>query len=129
MMKRGVRGPTENYEATGLSAINESRARGFYLRSLLWRTAQGGLLSVAVGALLSAGCASNDRSGSATAHFQEPPKKAEDLQLVDCRLPAQVRQVGHQFIYHRQTIKTSSTDCEIRGGSQQGSSPTSKADD
>ena len=129
MLKHGISGPVEDYEATGLSPMNESRARGFYVRSLLSRTARAGVLTVAVGALLSAGCASNDRSGSATGRFQEPSKNAEDLQVVDCRLPAQVLQAGHQFIYHRQTIKTSTGDCEIRGGSPQGSSPTSKADD
>ncbi len=84
MTKRGISSPAEDYEAAGLS-----------------RPARAGLLAVAVGVLLSAGCASNDLSGSATA-----PKKAEDLQVVDCRLPADVRQIGRQFIYHRQTIKT-----------------------
>ena len=127
MMKHWITSPVEDYEPTGLSPMNESRPHGFSVRSLLWRTARAGLLTVAVGALLSAGCASKDLSGSATA-FQEPTKKAEDLQVVDCRLPAQVLQVGHQFIYHRQTIKASTSDCEIRGGSPQGSSPTSKAD-
>ena len=90
---------------------------------------RGAVLTVAVGALLSTGCASNDRSGSATARFLEASKKAEDLQVVDCRLPPRVLQTDHQFIYHRQTIKTSTSDCEIRGGSSQGSSPASKADD
>ena len=107
MTKRGIRSPAEDHEAASLS-----------------RPARAGLLAVAVGVLLSTGCASNDLSGSATA-----PKKADDLQVVDCRLPADVRQIGRQFIYHRQTIKTSSSDCEIRGGSQPGSDPTSKADD
>jgi hypothetical protein len=126
-MKHGSCSPAEDYEATGLSPMNESRAHGFFVRSLLWRTARAARLTVAVGALLSAGCASQDRSGSATAHFQEPPTKAEDPQLVDCLLPAQVRQVGHQFIYHRQTIKTSASDCEIRGGLQREASPSSSS--
>src|SRR6266571_436564 len=59
MTKRGISSPAEDYEAAGLS-----------------RPARAGLLAVAVGVLLSAGCASNDLSGSATA-----PKKAEDLQI------------------------------------------------
>lgn len=127
MTKRGIDSPAEAHEVTGLSPVNESRRPSFCVQSVLWRTARGGLLTVAAGALLFTGCASKDLSGSVAS--QEAPNPAGDLQVVDCRLPAQVRQIGHQFIYHRQTIKTSASDCEVRGGSQQGPSPTSKVDD
>ncbi len=43
---------------------------------------------------------------------------AEDLFIVDCLLPPQVRQLGQQFTYlsARQPIRTSAKDCAIRGG-------------
>ena len=42
----------------------------------------------------------------------------DKLLVVDCLLPAQVRQLGTGFTYlaPRQAIKTSGSDCEIRGG-------------
>jgi hypothetical protein len=42
----------------------------------------------------------------------------EKLLVVDCLLPAQVRQLGTGFTYlaPRQAIKTTGSDCEIRGG-------------
>lgn len=43
---------------------------------------------------------------------------ADSLLVVDCLLPAQVRQLGRQLSYQaaRKAIKTSAADCEIRGG-------------
>jgi hypothetical protein len=42
----------------------------------------------------------------------------DKLLVVDCLLPAQVRQLGSGFTYlaPRQAIKTSGSDCELRGG-------------
>ena len=42
----------------------------------------------------------------------------EQLMVVDCLLPGQVRQLGSKFTYlsPRRPIKTTATDCEIRGG-------------
>ncbi len=44
--------------------------------------------------------------------------KAEQLMVVDCLLPGQVRQLGSKFAYlsPRRPIKTTASDCEIRGG-------------
>ncbi len=44
--------------------------------------------------------------------------KANDLFIVDCLLPPQVRQMGRNFTYlaARQPIRTSAKDCAIRGG-------------
>ncbi len=44
--------------------------------------------------------------------------KADDLFIVDCLLPPQVRQMGQRFTYlaARQPIRTSAKDCAIRGG-------------
>jgi hypothetical protein len=40
------------------------------------------------------------------------------LLIVDCLLPGQIRKLGSQFIYlsPRRPVKTSASDCEIRGG-------------
>jgi uncharacterized caspase-like protein len=44
--------------------------------------------------------------------------RAEDLLVVDCLLPGQVRKLGRSqvFMTPRRPIKTSASDCEIRGG-------------
>jgi hypothetical protein len=43
---------------------------------------------------------------------------AEDLLVVDCLLPGQVRKLGRSQVYltPRRPVKTSASDCEIRGG-------------
>ncbi len=44
--------------------------------------------------------------------------KADQLMVVDCLLPGQVRQMGSRLTYlsPRRPIKTTASDCEIRGG-------------
>jgi uncharacterized caspase-like protein len=44
--------------------------------------------------------------------------KTDDLMIVDCLLPGQVRQLGGEFTYlsARRPIRTSAKDCAIRGG-------------
>ena len=44
--------------------------------------------------------------------------KRSDVEIVDCLLPGQVRQLGTQMTYltPRRPIKTSAANCEIRGG-------------
>ena len=46
------------------------------------------------------------------------PKNAEDLLIVDCLLPGQVRKLGSAatFMSARRPIRTTQADCEIRGG-------------
>ena len=46
------------------------------------------------------------------------PKIAEDMLIVDCLLPGQVRRLGAgaNFMSARRPIRTSQSDCEIRGG-------------
>jgi hypothetical protein len=119
-----------DYEARDLVAMNES-AQGFCMRSSLSRMARAGLLTLTAGALLSAGCASTDRTLSTAARIEQQPEKSEDLQVVDCLLPAEVRRVSRQRaqLNARQAIKTSASDCETRGGSHQGSSETSSSSD
>ncbi|MBA53790.1 MAG: hypothetical protein CMK89_04985 [Pseudomonadales bacterium] len=45
-------------------------------------------------------------------------KNADDLLIIDCLLPGQVKKLGSQttFLTARRPIKTTATDCEIRGG-------------
>ncbi len=63
------------------------------------------------------GCASNPGTSQ-----DIPPEaaglKVEQLMVVDCLLPGQVRQLGSKLTYltPRRPIKTTASDCEIRGG-------------
>src|SRR4249919_1532991 len=45
-------------------------------------------------------------------------KNAEDLLIVDCLLPGQIRSLGSQahFLSARRPIRTTQADCQIRGG-------------
>lgn len=53
----------------------------------------------------------------ATAVPATAPSRAAELQIVDCLLPGQVRQLGRRtFLSARRPIKTTQSDCEIRGG-------------
>lgn len=46
------------------------------------------------------------------------PEKANALFIVDCLLPGQIRKLGQvaSYVTARRAIKTSASDCEIRGG-------------
>ena len=54
----------------------------------------------------------------AAEHAQQPTSKLDELLVVECRLPAQVRRLGREltFLGPRRSIKTSVRDCETRGG-------------
>ncbi|WP_078118096.1 caspase family protein [Thiosocius teredinicola] len=67
-------------------------------------------------AIVLAGCQSNGQRTDLA-----PGAKvgnADDLLVVDCLLPGQIRKLGSNltFVAPRKAIKTSGTDCEIRGG-------------
>jgi len=49
---------------------------------------------------------------------KEASRNADDLLIIDCLLPGQVRKLGSYSTYltARRPIKTSASDCEIRGG-------------
>jgi hypothetical protein len=68
--------------------------------------------------VLQAGCAAQDRGATVPAQPRPGSGKADDFLVVDCLLPAQVRKLGQHFTFlaPRQAIKTSASDCEIRGG-------------
>jgi hypothetical protein len=119
--------PVDDRETGSAVTVDQSPKRGRSVLHLLSRAARAGLLSVMLGSLLSAGCAARDQRVAPTAYPQVRSDKAEESQLVDCLLPPQVRQLGRRLTYlsARQAIKTSASDCEIRGGSEQRLSATS----
>ncbi len=57
-------------------------------------------------------------SGPAVQEASDDTEKADDLMVVDCLLPGQVRQLGAsaRFLTARRPIKTTASDCAIRGG-------------
>lgn len=80
--------------------------------------APGWPLPAALGALfvgVLAGCAAQSKAPELAAG--ERPD-AEELLVVDCLLPSQVRKLGQSLTYlaPRRAIKTAARDCEIRGG-------------
>lgn len=56
--------------------------------------------------------------GAPTPMVQAAVRNAEDLMIVDCLLPGQIRKLGRQATYMsaRRPIRTTQADCEIRGG-------------
>lgn len=69
--------------------------------------------------VLLVGCANTpNQVDEATKGQMETAKSADDLMIVDCLLPGQVRKLGAQASYltARRPIKTTAVDCEIRGG-------------
>src|SRR3972149_6546439 len=84
---------------------------------IAWR--RDSFTALAVATLRFAGCAATGDAGrEAATQLQQSPGKAEDFMIVDCLLPGQIRRLGAQltFLTARRAIKTSSRDCEIRGG-------------
>lgn len=71
-----------------------------------------GFLSVILSACASAPATSPGVTGTAD------NKNADDLLIIDCLLPGQVKKLGMQttFLTARRPIKTTASDCEIRGG-------------
>ncbi len=77
-------------------------------------TARGfciGFFSVILSACASSPAQAPDQAGSEA-------QNADDLLIIDCLLPGQVKKLGTQttFLTARRPIKTTATDCEIRGG-------------
>ena len=95
-----------------------SQPRGFGRWRSLWRSTGSGILALAAGALLCAGCAGQERGAQPIAELKQAPGRSEDFLVVDCLLPGQIRRLGRQATYltARQAIRTSARDCEIRGG-------------
>lgn len=70
-------------------------------------------LAIAFTMTLLAGCAT-----SQAPEIPEEARNADDLLIIDCLLPGQVRRLGSLSTYltARRPIKTTASDCEIRGG-------------
>ncbi|MCI0409225.1 MAG: hypothetical protein L0191_11815, partial [Acidobacteria bacterium] len=69
--------------------------------------------------LLLAGCLTGpELGGQPDTQAQPPGTRADEFLIVDCLLPGQVRRLGTQlmFVTARRAVKTSTRDCEIRGG-------------
>lgn len=71
----------------------------------------------AFSAVTLAACASQPESGASSGSGGDV-KNADDLLVVDCLLPGQVRKLGTSATYMapRRPIKTTAVNCEIRGG-------------
>jgi predicted nucleic acid-binding Zn-ribbon protein len=67
--------------------------------------------------VLFAGCASNGASGLDN-EVEITPENVNKLQIVDCLLPGQIRQLGQSFTYvtSRRPVRTTAVNCEVRGG-------------
>jgi hypothetical protein len=79
------------------------------------------LITVAIiaAALLSVGSlAIGDLEARAAEQVQQIAASADELLVVDCLLPGQIRRLGRQvtFLTARRAVKTTARDCEIRGG-------------
>jgi len=99
-------------------------------RQHLWRTCQWSRASqldfrnAAVLVLLLvlpiySGCATDGAPrGDAAGKAPQAVLKADDLLIVDCLLPGQIRQLGtsQTYVTARRAVKTSARDCAIRGG-------------
>ncbi|MCP5017924.1 MAG: hypothetical protein GY938_22020 [Ketobacter sp.] len=72
-----------------------------------------GFLSVILSACASAPATQPGASAAAS-----EAKNADDLMIIDCLLPGQVKRLGTQttFLTARRPVKTTASDCEIRGG-------------
>jgi caspase domain-containing protein/Sel1 repeat-containing protein len=80
----------------------------------IWRH----VLAWAAAACLVAGCTAGGDAVAPTAPQLRSGGRSEDLLVVDCLLPAQIRRLGEQVTYlsARRAVKTAARDCEIRGG-------------
>lgn len=111
-----TRTPSDDSTCT-MNTLNQSvsQIRPGPPRKRLRLTLLSTLLTITLALL--AGCASSpdDRSVPQSAQNARNP---EDLFVVDCALPGQVRQLGQNFTYlaPRQAVKTTAFDCALRGG-------------
>ncbi len=98
-----------------ISAVIEDRSRRVPVRS---RLAMPGLGLVAViVALTSIGDAGGARKPAKEPDVRQA-RNPQELQVVDCLLPGQIRKLGTQQTYlsRRRPMRTTALDCEIRGG-------------
>ncbi|HEY2346563.1 MAG TPA: caspase family protein [Xanthomonadaceae bacterium] len=70
------------------------------------------VLAAAIGLVVGSG------TSVPVAHAEATIRNAEDLLVVDCLLPGQIRSLGSQvhFMSARRPVRTTQADCQIRGG-------------
>jgi len=75
-------------------------------------------LAWAVAAWLASSCSAGGDAVAQTNPQSRSVGRTEDLLIVDCLLPSQIRRLGQQATYlsARRAVKTTARDCEIRGG-------------
>ena len=75
------------------------------------------VLAWAAAACLAGSCTAGG-DAVATSPQSRSVGRTEDLLVVDCLLPPQIRRLGEQVTYvtARRAVKTAARDCEIRGG-------------
>jgi uncharacterized caspase-like protein len=75
-----------------------------------------GLLALTVAALAGCNATTSTKSG-AQGKAQEGYESLDDLYIVDCLLPGQVRRLGSMsYLSPRRAVRTTTADCRIRGG-------------
>lgn len=108
-----------------MSALGFPRLRPRFTRYGMMQAGQQRVIlrwaGALVVALLAAACASEpDRPSGAAASLagDAATQGLDDLTLVDCMLPSQIRQLGTRMTYlaPRKRVKTTKSDCGIRGG-------------
>jgi uncharacterized protein len=76
----------------------------------------GRLAAVLIPALLTVSCGTAPTQSERAAATQGMVRRS-DLEIVDCLLPGQVRQLGNaSFLTQRRPVRTTVADCTIRGG-------------
>lgn len=72
---------------------------------------------LALSLALLAGCGATNPAKEVSGTSKEGYESLEDLYIVDCLLPGQVRRLGSmQYLSPRRAIRTTTADCRIRGG-------------
>lgn len=68
--------------------------------------------------ILVVGCAQAPKNEQEAAMLAQARSNPDDLLVVDCALPPQVRQLGGAMTYlsQRRPVKTTAVDCRVRGG-------------
>jgi hypothetical protein len=104
----------------------EARTDRNRLCSLFLLDLRASRLAVTIWALLSVGCASQDRGVSVAS-----VETLSNAGAIDCVVPGQIRQLGRELTYlsRSRVIRTSISDCAIRGGSPRSSSAESASAD
>lgn len=98
---------------------DDTRSPGMKSMPLRWPSQLAVRLTVISVAIQLVGCSpATETVGQAATSVPPAASTADDFLVVDCLLPGQIRRLGQMAVYlaARQAIKTSASDCQIRGG-------------